>query len=201
MRGLIAAVMLLTLAASAWGTPAGSGGGTSSASEETNLEGWFAIGAAALVAGLLVWDIISDSRSETPAGPPEPLPLLQDTGIDWEGLRDGPVNQPVIGVSVFPSENGWALAQYFQQLLLPLEENGCLFGGDPVDLGRMSPAEQAAMAGDFLQLSWFIAAEGRSLLLFTGGETPAWSSTVASWDSASVRSAALDLLVSAPSLR
>lgn len=200
MKGLTVLVMVLALAVSAYGTPAGSGGGTSSSSDDTNLEGWFALGAAALVAGLLIWDIVSDSRQEQ-AVASEASSSIQETGIDWETLQGVPLNDLVIGVSVFPARNGWALAQYFQQLLLPLEDEGFAFGGDPVNLGSLSPSEQAAMAGDFLEYSWFIAAEDHSILLFTGGAAPVWSAPVASWDSVSIRNAALDLMVRAPSLR
>jgi len=196
---LLAVVFLMSTTAGAF--PSGSGSGSSSDSADESIEGWLALGAAAMVAGLLIWDVLRDN-GETPAVTPEALETVDSTGIDWTQLQAGPVESAVsIGVSVFPGENGWSLAQYFQKLLLPLEDEGFTFGGDPVNLGAIPMAEQAAMADDFLGFSWFVAAGDSSLNLFTRGQTVVWSTRVASWDSLSVRNAAVELLTETPSLR
>lgn len=196
---LLAVVFLVSTTAGAF--PAGSGSGSSSGSEDENIEGWLALGAAAMVAGLLIWDIVRDTE-ETPTVTPEASETVDSTGIDWAHLQAVPPESAiVIGVSVFPGGHGWELAQYFQKLLLPLEDEGFTFGGDPVNLGAISMTEQAAMAEDFLGFSWFVAADDSSLNLFTRDQTPAWSATVTSWDSLSVRNAAVELLTEAPSLQ
>jgi len=196
---LLAVVFLVSTTAGAF--PSGSGSGSSSDSSDESIEGWLALGAAAMVVGLLIWDVLRDN-GETPAVTPEALETVDSTGIDWTQLQAGPVESAVsIGVSVFPGENGWSLAQYFQKLLLPLEDEGFTFGGDPVNLGAIPIAEQAAMADDFLGFSWFVAAGDSSLNLFTRGQTVVWSTRVASWDSLSVRNAAVELLTETPSLR
>lgn len=196
---LLAVVFLVSTTAGAF--PAGSGGGSSSGSEDESIEGWLALGAAALVAGFLIWDVLRDS-GEAREVTPEAMSTVDSTGIDWAHLQEGPQESAlVIGVSVFPGENGWTLAQYFQKLLLPLEDDGFTFGGDPVNLGAISMTEQAAMADDFLGYSWFVAAGDSSLTLFTQGQTPAWSVPVTTWDSVSVRNAAVELLTETPSLR
>jgi hypothetical protein len=196
---LLAVVFLVSTTAGAF--PAGSGSGSSSGSEDENIEGWLALGAAAMVAGLLIWDIVRDTE-ETPTVTPEASETVDSTGIDWANLQAVPLESAVvIGVSVFPGGNGWELAQYFQKLLLPLEDEGFTFGGDPVNLGAISMTEQAAMAEDFLGFSWFVAADDSSLNLFTRDQTPAWSAPVTSWDSLSVRNAAVELLTEAPSLQ
>ncbi|MFO7625763.1 MAG: hypothetical protein R6V62_00730 [Candidatus Fermentibacteraceae bacterium] len=194
-----AVVFLVSTTASAF--PAGSGGGSTSDSEDENIEGWLALGAAVLVAGFLIWDVVRDS-GEVQAVAPEASEAVDSTGIDWAHLQATPQESAVlIGVSVFPGENGWGLAQYFQKLLLPLEDEGFTFGGDPVNLGDIPMTEQAAMAYDFLGFSWFVAAGDSSLNLFTRDQTLAWSAAVTSWDSVSVRAAAVELLTETPSLR
>jgi|GEM_PF-5323081 len=57
------------------------------------------------------------------------------------------------------------------------------------------------MAEDFLGYSWFVAAGDSSLNLFTRGQTLAWSAPLTSWDSVSVRNAAVELLRETPLLR
>lgn len=199
--GIIQLAVVFLVSATAGAFPSGSGGASSSDSEDASIEGWLAIGTAVLVASFLIWDIVRDS-GETPAVVPDSAATLDSTGVDWAHLQTGPPESSVvIGVSVFPGGNGWNLAHYFQQLLLPLEDEGFTFGGDPVDLGAIPLIEQAAMADDFLGFSWFVAADDSSMHLFTGGLTPSWSVPVASWDSVSVRRAAVGLLTEAPSLR
>lgn len=200
-HGISALAVVFLVSATAGAFPAGSGGGSSSGSEDASIEGWLALGAASMVAGLLIWDILRD-QGESPAVVPDTAATLDSTGVDWAHLQTGlPESSVVIGVSVFPGGNGWNLAQYFQKLLLPLEEEGFTFGGDPVDLGAIPMAEQAAMADDFLGYTWFVAANDSSVNIFTGGQTPSWSAPMASWDSVSVRNAAVALLTDAPSLR
>lgn len=196
MRTLIPCI-LLTLLASAYAAPAGSGGGGSSPADDTSLEGWFALGAAALVAGILIWDIFRDSGDES--APPETP--AGETGVDWAALQPVPTLPVVLGVSVLPGHDGWHTAQYLQKLLLPLEDHGFRFGGDPVDFGRLPPHQQARMAMDFLGYTWFLAAGDSCLLLYTGHGEPSWERSLPGWDSLSVRNAALDLLTAAPALQ
>lgn len=173
---------------------AGSGEGSSTTSQDGfELEGWIALGAAAAVAGILIWDVISDSDGES-APPDSASATVVSTGIEWNTLRPVRDGATVIGISVFPGSNGWNLAQYFQQLLLPLEDRGYLFAGDPVNLGAMDAPQQAAMARDFFECTWFVAARDSSLVLFDGEGLQAWSFPVARWDSAGTRSAALDMM-------
>ncbi len=200
-HGVLIPAVVFLVSTTAGAFPTGSGGGSSSDSENASIEGWLALGTAALVAGILIWDVLRDS-GESRTVEPEASSTVDSTGIDWAHIQTGPQESAaVIGVSVFPGENGWTLAQYFQKLLLPLEDNGFTFGGDPVNLGAIPIAEQAAMAEDFLGFSWFVAAGDSSLNLFTRGQTLAWSAQLTSWDSVSVRNAAVELLTETPSLR
>ncbi len=197
MKNGFAAVLILLTALGSYGSPAGSGGGGSSSSDDSNLEGWFALGAAALVAGILIWDVIRDSRAETAD---DTIAALEGTGVDWTALSTHTDEAAVLGISVFPGTDGLHLARYFQKLLLPLEDRGFVFGGEPLNLGSISLTEQAAMAEDFLGINWFIASDEGSLYLFTGGAEPVWERTLSSWDSLSVRNAAADFLGAVPSL-
>lgn len=200
-HGAVTLTVVFLVSATAGAFPAGSGGGSSSSAEDVNIEGWLALGAAVLVAGFLIWDVVRDS-GEARTVTPEASSTVDSTGIDWAHLQTGSLDSAVvIGVSVFPGEDGWTLAQYFQKLLLPLEDDGFTFGGDPVNLGAIPMTEQAAMAEDFLGFSWFVAAGDSSLNLITRGQTLAWTTPVNSWDSISVRNAAIELLTETPSLR
>ena len=85
---LLAVVFLLSTTAGAF--PAGSGGGSSSGSEEESIEGWLALGAAALVAGFLIWDVLRDS-GEVQAVAPDASEAVDSTGIDWAHLQTAPL--------------------------------------------------------------------------------------------------------------
>ncbi len=184
-------VTLVAFTAAVAGTPGG--GSSPSGGDDSKLEGWFALGAAAAVAGILIWDIISDSAREeasSDSGAREVVP----TGIEWASLRPAPGEDTVIGISVFPGNDGWNLAHYFQQLLLPLEDRGYLFPGGPMNLGATTPERQAAMARDFFECDRFVAATDSSLALLDGEGARTWVFPMAGWDSAGTRSAALDLM-------
>jgi hypothetical protein len=191
VRFLLTAAAVVFIAAQA---RAGSGEGASSAGDDgVELEGWIALGAAAVVAGILIWDVMSDSGGES-APSDSAAAAVVPTGIEWTSLRPLRDGATVVGVSVFPGDDGWNLAQYFQQLLLPLEDRGYLFAGDPMNLGPLEARQQAALAGDFFECTWFVAALDSSLELLDVEGRRIWSFPVAGWDSAGTRSAALDLM-------
>ncbi len=201
MRSLSALILAaLLFPAAAQGSPVGSGGGSSGSADGASFEGWLAIGAAVGVAGILIWDAINDSQ--TPEAESSAADsTIEDTGVNWAGLEAARQETIALGVAIFPGDNGLALARYFLRLLLPLEESGCSFAGDPLNLGPMTPREQAVMAEDFLGYSWFVASDATALYLFSDGDAPSWSAGITTWDSLSVRNAAASLLEAAPSLR
>lgn len=201
MRRLLSLLLIPLLSLTAYAAPASSGGGGSSGSDDSNIDGWLALGAAAIVAGILIWDIFRDSEPDDAPAHSTVTPDPQETGIDWTALHPSMEDPLILGVSVFPGDRGWSLAQYFQQLLLPLEDRGVFFTGDPINFGGMPPSQQAAMAGDFLGCTWYLAPGSESLLLFDRGAGPVWETAVPQWDSVSVRNAAIEFLQAAPTLR
>jgi|GEM_PF-4517989 len=57
-HGVLIPAVVFLVSTTAGAFPAGSGGGSSSDSENASIEGWLALGAAALVAGILIWDVV-----------------------------------------------------------------------------------------------------------------------------------------------
>lgn len=129
----------------------GSSGDTDGSSVSGSL---IAVGAGALIAGLLLWDALSGDGEEAV----ETAPTLQDspgsTGIDWSSVA------PVDGgsenlITVSAAEGGLSGAASAL-----VRELGALSGypvyGEPVELGGASGMEAFSLAASFFEAGWLV---------------------------------------------
>lgn len=149
---LLAAAAGLVFPASAFAddTPGSSGGSGGSSFSG----GLIAVGAGALIAGLLLWDALSDDGGETV----EPGVNLQDvpgsTGIDWASVAplDGGSDDLV---AVSATDRGlYGAASALVRELDAL--SGYPVYGEPVELGGASGPEAFSLAASFFEAGWLV---------------------------------------------
>lgn len=174
-RGLTGLLLALLVASApavrADGDPSGSSGDDG----ELKLDAWLAIGAGAVVMGLLLWDAFG---SEPPVETPEVPPV--DTGIDW-GSVEAPEPAATGAIVVSPADEG------SQQAALAILDvlratSGISVYGDPV---MLAGDDRFAMARDFFGAGWLVvvsAAADSAHVSLEDGTGLLWSGSFAASD-------------------
>ncbi|MEA3266444.1 MAG: hypothetical protein U9P42_05805 [Candidatus Fermentibacteria bacterium] len=199
MKRITAILLLVLFSNMAVAHPFASGGGESSSSEETDLTMIILVVVVAGVGALLLADILADDSTDSHdalSGGEEEI-LNEETGVNWEQLNSSEEQEalPLVAVSIFPGENGRALAAYFSNLIV--QGNGLYYDvySAPVAFGEMSSAEAAATGFSFLDCQWFIATASSGLELHSeNSEDPIWFFNSTEWDSTTVREASASFL-------
>ena len=189
-------VLVLTGASIVQASGGGSGGDES---EDGNIDVYLALGAAALIGAILIFDVFSGPEG-TAVGEAVAVenPVVQDTGIDWDSIIEE-LPPPVIAVSVFPSASGGGeTALRFLRYLGEYQgEETFEIYPDPISIGLGSPAEESVLAGEFFGAGYFVTStesdSGLVLSLYSGSQGPLWSFCTADADSLALRQAASDL--------
>lgn len=183
-RGLTGLLLALIVAAAppvrADGDPSGSSGDGG----ELKLDAWLAIGAGAVVMGLLLWDAFgSEPAVETPEVP------AVDTGIDWSSVET-PEPAATGSIVVSPADGGSQDAA--QAILVELRTaSGIAVYGDPV---MLAGEDRFGMARDFFGAGWLVvvsAAEDSALVSLEDGTGLVWSGTFTLSDGAGAARAVL----------
>jgi hypothetical protein len=188
-------LFLVLLLASASVVHASGGGGSGDESGDGNIDVYLALGAAALLGAILVFDIFSGPEGSGAQEAPAPVtdPLIEDTGVDWESVTTEPVPSTV-AVSTFISTGDTDLSPVFLQYLSEALPEGFEVHPDPITLGLGSPEEEAGMAQEFFGAGYFVTASGSpsdlEILLYSGTEGLLWSYPVGAPDEAKLQEAA-----------
>ena len=145
-----AAGLVFPASASADGSP-----GSSGSADDASVSGTLiAVGAGALIAGLLLWDALSGDEADVA----EPATVAQDapgsTGVDWASVA------PVDGGSdnlIAVSATDGSLSAAAAALVRELDAlSGFPVYGEPVELGGASGAEAFSLAGSFFDAGWLV---------------------------------------------
>jgi len=189
---LLAAVLTCATAVQASG-----GGSGDSDPNDSNVDVYLALGAAAIIGAILVFDMLSGPEPEASAEVETEVPPVEDTGVDWASVEQE-TRHPTVAVSLLPpSGTGSDTGVLFLQYLSDASGGSFDVYPDPLSLGQGSPSEESALAEEFFGAGYFVAVavsdSGLVLSLFRGSEGPMWAWTVDPADTTSLRTAAADL--------
>ncbi len=178
----------------------GGGPGDEEAGDD-NISVYLALGAAAIIGAILIFDIFSGPEGGDPAmeavTETEKVTGSDSTGVDWDSVIAG-IEPPLVVVSVFPaSSGGGEAASLFLELLAAAHGHTFAVYPDPISLGLDSPSEESALAGEFFGADFFVTARetdtGLLLQLYRGMDGPVWSYQTTATDARTLELAADDL--------
>jgi hypothetical protein len=175
-------------------------GGSGDESGDGNIDVYLALGAAAIIGAILVFDVFSgpEGGSLVAEEVVEPAPPIEDTGVDWESVTPEEPDIPVVAVSIFPSPSGESdTASLFLSYLSAAGGESMEVYPEPLALGTGSPSEESALAGEFFGAGYFLVSSetgsGIDLNLYSGTEGPLWTYTIGGSDSLLLKQAAENL--------
>jgi hypothetical protein len=191
------AVLLVLVLACATLVQAAGGGSGGDDPNDSNVDVYLALGAAAIIGAILVFDMLSGPEPQASDTVEITAPLIEDTGVDWTDVTSE-TQVPTVVVSVFPpSGTGIGTGPLFLEYLRLASGASFDVYPDPLDLGHGSPSEESALAEEFFGAGYFVAGassdSGLVLSLFRGTEGPVWTRTVSPADTSSLHGAAADL--------
>jgi hypothetical protein len=195
----ISSILLISIALMGSSLVQASGGGPAGdEAGDDNMDVYLALGAAAIIGAILIFDVFSGPESvDVAVETVTETPPIISTGVDWDSVIED-IDPLLLAVSVFPASSGGnETASLFIESLTAAHHQTFEVYPDPLNLGLYSPAEEAVLAGEFFSADLFItvreADTGLLLQLYRGTEGPLWSFQTTGTDALTLQQAAGNL--------